>query len=57
METYDGGKEDEFCMHKIKWTCNDMVGSPPEGTNQKIKEKDQNVEHDGENASGKVLTL
>ena len=34
-----------------------MVGSPPKGMNQKIKGKDQNVEQDGEKASGKFLTI
>ena len=57
MEAYGRGKEDEVFLHKIKGTCNDMVGSPPEGTNQKTKGKDQNVEQDGEKASEKVLTV
>ena len=44
MEAYDIGKEDEVFLHKIKGTCNDMVGSPQEGMKQKIKGKDQNME-------------
>ena len=56
MEAYGRGKEDEVFLPKIKGTCNDMVGSPPKGMNQKIKGKDQNVEQDGEKASRKVVT-
>ena len=40
MEAYDRRKQDEVCMHKIKRTCNDMVGSPLEGMNYKGKGKD-----------------
>ena len=57
MEAYGRGKEDEVFLHKIKGTCNDMVGSPPQGMNQRTKGKDQNMEQDGEKALGKVLTL
>ena len=47
MKGHDRRKEDEVCMHKAKMICNDMAGSPPKGTSQKWKGKDQNIDQDG----------